>query len=913
MRSTAFYAAGIRGDRFFVVGAQQLKSYDLEKGKLDWTTEADQLVAGQQIVGRGVFAGDSYLVPASGNELIRFSLEDGAVLERRTVSFPLGNLVATNGEILSQSPTQLSVALGVTTLGPKVEQILKENPDDVDGLTKKALLLIEEDRRAEALQVLERARQLDPENDDVLIHSVNAMLGMLRAEESPPADLVEKLDLLINDDPDQRIQFLAIQLQSALRTGSVTLAMERLLDLSSALTRQNLRGSEEDGILGDPSRKCDLDSWLGGRSAELMELATKEKKADEIQGLLKDHLETKRLGSSQLLLRLVDHFRPFGAEELILSLADRFVREENHFVAERMLLGSARPERLLIQSDESFSSDLAESLCRVYGSGRLGEDALAVLETIRDELDEESLVKLNALARSGIEPGGESLAVEGSVTLDWQNNSLPSAARAGSTQKLVETANLGGNTFKGWTVINLSGAALLQKPLGERQRFSVELRRGIDRRASISGGMMLLERPGQISALNLFAIRENRIADALLWNRDFGSEGNSVTQRRPIQMPLGDSIWLYPTNTLVSSLTSEFRVGPVLGDRVLILQAGDLLAIRATDGETIWRNSNAPTKGNIVVDGDRVALVSTRGRAGASMHQFHLDDGRDLGEADWTHGDVWTTAGKHVLTYQADQSGVDVRVRLVDPFADRVILETMSKSNRASNIGTRGLGRVLQDRFLILVDAAGSLTVWDLVKGTELCHHETGEMPKLETMRAMWMKGRILVLAANEIKRFSARDMNTRFSDTHHSVHRMISISTKTGELDWQRDFEQPWGCTIYQPFASPVITMARYKSVYSANRSPNVQMDVEMLRLSDGETIHQELERSLGPRNSGLGTRLVVQPLQNRVIAQIGSETLVYQFSDKPPEAKTDENSVEKSTEAAEDAESGEDGDSDR
>ncbi|MEO1528716.1 MAG: PQQ-binding-like beta-propeller repeat protein, partial [Planctomycetota bacterium] len=176
-RSGAFYAAGIRGDRFFVVDGLQVKSYFLEKGKIDWATDPEHLVAGQQIVGRGVFSKDSYLVPASGNELIQFSLEDGSLIERRKVNFPLGNLIAVNGEIVSQSATHVAVALGVETLGPKVEQILKESPDDVDGLTKKALLLIESGDRAEALTVLQRARELDPENDDVLFHSVDAMLG----------------------------------------------------------------------------------------------------------------------------------------------------------------------------------------------------------------------------------------------------------------------------------------------------------------------------------------------------------------------------------------------------------------------------------------------------------------------------------------------------------------------------------------------------------------------------------------------------------------------------------------------------------------------------------------------------------------------------------------------------------------
>ncbi|MEO1524481.1 MAG: PQQ-binding-like beta-propeller repeat protein, partial [Planctomycetota bacterium] len=704
------------------------------------------------------------------------------------------------------------------------------------------------------------------------------------------------LKQLIDNDPDQQMQFLAIQLVSALRDGSVDTAMPRLLELSSQLARQPLQGNEEDEILGDPSRKCNLDSWLAARCADLARLAEEKGKLEEIKATLKEHLETKLLGSSQVLLRLVEHFRPLGAEELVLSLADRFIREENHIVAERMLLGSLRPESVLLGSDDAFSTKLAQSLCRVYANARFGKDALAVLERLRGNVDDETIAMLEKQAESGIDPGGDALAVEGSVSLDWQNNSIPGAARISTSMKLVETANLGGNTFAGWSVLNLSGASFLQKPLGEQQRFAIEMRRGLDHRATISGGLLLLERAGQISAINLFAIRENRITDATLWKRDFGSEGKSVSQPRSAQMPLGDSIRLYPTNNLINSETSEFRVGPVLGDRVLVLQAGDLLSIRATDGKTIWRNSNAPTKGHMVADDGRVALICNR-RDASTKSLFSLADGRSLEESEWLLGKAWTTAGKHVLTYDEEENGSRVRVRLVNPFNEEVILETTSNSNRPSN-DSRGLGRVLQDRYLVLFDGDGKLTVWDLIKGIELCSRETGAMPKLETMRAMHLNGRILVLAANEIKRFTARDMNTRAGDTHHSVHRMISISTETGDLQWQREFEQPWGCTIHQPFASPVIAMTRYKSVFSANRSPNIQMDVEMLRLSDGKTIHQILERSLGPRNSSLATRLLIQPQANRVLAQIGTETLIYQFTEKALETDDDTDSEESESE---------------
>ena len=462
LRDGAFYASGIRDERFLVVGAQQIKSFDLEKGKLEWASKPDQFVAGQQVVGRGVFSADSYIVPASGNELIRFSLEDGSVSARRRVKYPLGNLVAINGEILSQSPTALVVASGEESLATRVDQILKENPNDVNGLVNKALLLIESDRRSEALEVLEQARQLDPESDEVFVYSVDAMLGMLRADGTLPDDFVTKLDQLVSNDLDQRVQFLAIQLQAALRRRSVEDSMERLLELSSA--REGLQGDDGDKVLGDPTRKCSLDGWLSARCGELALLAAEEGKLDSIRDSLASHLEEKRFGSARSLQRLIEHFRPLGVDELVRSVSQRFVNEDNHFVAERLLIGTARPESLLIGSDPTFSPQLAEALCRVYGTARFGPDALAVLKSLEEQgIGAETTTELETLAESGIDPGAESLPVDGTVNLAWQNNSMPGAARIGATQKLVRTMDKGGNTFAGWSVVNLSGAALPAK------------------------------------------------------------------------------------------------------------------------------------------------------------------------------------------------------------------------------------------------------------------------------------------------------------------------------------------------------------------------------------------------------------------------------------------------------------------
>ena len=77
------YLAGIRGDKFLVVGTHDVRAYDLETGDALWNTPRDMLTAGQQIAGHGIFGSDDFLIPTTTHQLIRVSLDDGTLLQRR--------------------------------------------------------------------------------------------------------------------------------------------------------------------------------------------------------------------------------------------------------------------------------------------------------------------------------------------------------------------------------------------------------------------------------------------------------------------------------------------------------------------------------------------------------------------------------------------------------------------------------------------------------------------------------------------------------------------------------------------------------------------------------------------------------------------------------------------------------------
>ena len=898
-RQAAFYAAGIRGDQLLMVSARDIVSYQMDKGRLEWRTDPRLISVGQQITGLGVFGTDSYIVPTSGNELIEIALTDGKLIGRQSTRYPLGNLIAVDGEIISQSPTRLAVALGAKTLGPRVERMLQEDPDNLDALIQKALLLSEEGKRQEALKILQKARSIDPDSDDVLMLSISSMLGELRENPNPPPGLEDELDALI-DTPSQRLEFLALRIQSALRSEAVADATKRLLEFSSVLGNVSPLGNEDDSILRDTARDCSLDSWIAARAADIMRLAENKQQVDQVRIQTEAFLESKRLGSTKSLAALARQLRPLGIESLLIALAERRVAEGELFSAERMLLGPIRPSRLLDQAEQVESKEHAFSLAQVYEQGSLLRDALAMLDLASRTADQNDTVRpsptesevtmeaideltARAISRSTIIPD---IDPELPVNLTWNSQAIPGRARTTFTQTIVHPSLQSGRSFRGTTIVNVAGSVMLQDGNGQSMPLPLDefraATRSQDRKAKLSGGLLILERPGRVSAIDLFAMKTSRRRDALLWSRDFGAEGAIVNQRKTETTPFGDSSFSYPANSGAANIISEFRVGPLLGDRLLVLQTGDLIAVDTTNRETLWRNSDAPTIGHMLAHEGQVAVVSYMKGIMSTVTKFDLLDGRKLDSSYWEYGKVWTTSGKHVLAYQLDAKSSAATVRLIDPFSGDVVLETeaLVKQPLQQTAG-RGMGRVLSDRYLVLFDTTGRLVVWDLMAGKEICREETGEMPKLQSMQAMWMNGQILILPANEMVR-SKGDMITQHGETHRTVHKIISVSTESGEINWQRDFDQPWGITINQPFESPVVMLARSKTTHTINRS-TTKMDVALIRLTDGQTIHEELDHAVAPQSTGLTTYLSCQPSERQIRARVDGELLTFEFGKEP------------------------------
>ncbi|MEM0925788.1 MAG: PQQ-binding-like beta-propeller repeat protein, partial [Planctomycetota bacterium] len=734
-----------------------------------------------------------------------------------------------------------------------------------------------------------------------------SMLGELRENASPPEGLEEKLDRLI-DMPDQRLEFLALRIQSALRRREPVIAMTRALEFSSILSNLTPIGNEDEQILRDPARSCDLNNWLAARIAEVVELAGQSDQLQVIQDQLDQRAAIVRASSSKSLASFVRQFKPLDVSALQLVLADRQQIEGRMVAAERALFGRQPSSDWL-----NAPADAAEDVSTVQPA--IAERLIALAELYQQAgLDENAASVAGLIARADAslpdfmtdkakeilqktERAIPSQRVDGDVgvSLTWQSRPSPMGVRSTSIA-MVFPAIQAGKSFSGWKIVNRSPGVVLQNPFGNASQLSTisgfRSRRTLERSMVLSGGVLFLQRPGELTAVDLFALSQNRIGDAILWTRDFGSEEAIVSSRSTETTTFGDSIPSFPIAAKVGAVAGEFRVGAVQGDQLYVLLSGELIAIDAATGETLWRNSAAPATGMMVADEQHVAVVNYKRSTASEISVFDRYDGRLIESRPWTYGKPWAVSTGNLLCYQESDDACSATVRLVDPLKDALLLELEDAAirNPRRDMKPKGMGRILQQRWMILFDSLGRLTVWDLLQGRELVRQTMDEMENLTSLNAMLVEGQVLVLPANDLER-GRGSYTTQHGQVHQTANRIYAVSTETGEIRWQREFDPAWGISIDQPYSSPVAILVRSRSNQTIERN-GTKMDVMMLRLSDGESIHEELDREVAPSSTGLTTFQVYEPLTTRIRAKIAGEDLEYRISEpsEPAEDTGDE-----------------------
>lgn len=885
------YLAGVKGQAMLLVGNDHVRGVDSRTSNRIWETPPGWLEAGEQVSGVGVF-GDyadsetgritpAYFLPTTSNRIVAIAVADGAPLAYRSTQFPTGNLVAVGGQILSQSPTALSVAHGQQTLEPLVAATLANNPDDFQAVVRQAELLLQKGELAESLRWLDRARGLDPDDVDVENLSVRAMLSALRKDFAANVGLLPKLERLIYW-PNDRVELIKLQVRAELEARNAAGAVERLIELSQLIAREPSLGALGKWSGDDPARQVSLDGWLSARVAE----ALSHVGLDDLQPIdaaVGKHLDSFTAASTPLVKRLLVHFGGLkSARPLTMTLLDRHREDGSLLAMERLVLGASAATPATVDRLAPWQK---EALAEIYGLGGLMLDAASIVRRIGSEEDAKKVLgamKLSAdevasvLAANDPTPWGKYVSVRIPQEMARIRGGMVNKPAIGKTRRVV------GETFRGWQVVSDASSPFgIRDPLGTV--FPIPLdgmnrRDDMTRQVVFSGGLMIAMMPGELVGVNLFEVLRGQV-DSVIWNRPWRTDasGGGIKPRSE-STKFGDQVYRYQINKPGGeSSGAELVLGPIVGETFYVLQGTELIACDALTGEPRWRNLETPRGGGIVCDGNVVGIVSPVSNV---IALYDCRDGRKVSEKPLNDYQLWASTDDSVLLYRDTQDGGRELV-LLDPIADKERLRHTFADVSTTN---RVFGRVVNGGHVVTLSTDGQILIWDLAAGRVVSDLKIDPIPGLKGLQVIGRNDSMVLLpnTADSAEDRSGVAVQTNSGQEHVRVDfAVINISLADGKIAWNHSLgSEQWGCTLTQSPVSPLLVLARGKSRYLTTGSRTKTIDLKAIDVRNGKPI-ETLDHPVESFSNDIETTLMVQPSQQRVGVTVGNLRLEYEFSD--------------------------------
>ena len=919
------YAAGIRDGKFFVAGNRDLRAYDVATGAQLWTTPRSMLPGGEQICGRGMFGEDAYFLPTTGREIIAVSLETGEVLDRRTVRYPLGNLFCVGGEIVAMGPTDCVAAFGAESLRPQVMARLENDPNDFEALLRQSQLLLEDGDRVAALRSLSRARQLNPDDVEVHLMSVDVMLATLREDPDPDPRMIETLDRLITQDA-QRTEFLSLRIASEITQGDHAEALELLLELSPLVLSGSASRMVGPVVTGDDRRRVSYDAWIAARVEEVMrglagqtvdaepakpntelenqtpDSADKPKDAPETsdgaanarQRVFEFVARTANDESSATatLLRLRRHLGPAldggtadenpVADAALQQLLLRLSKDASLIDLERAVFAE---QPLSDQSIEQLDPQVRKFLADEFRTRGMGAESRRLIGDVRSpedtiEMESEQPLRFGPL-QGQLYPWPPHVQWNFGVTP--QERAM--MRRVSDGPKLGHTVHGYGSTFRFWDTMSTGENPLIMRSdTGHTRQIAVEDARDGDaseKDCVMDGGMMMVMAGGSILGVDLYSHLQAGRGEVQRWAIAMGSADLPVSQRRIDNTPFGDQRVRHSIATgRAETVPPELFIGPIVGNRAYILRGGTLMALDSVTGTLLWQTAHAPPAGCVVADSTRVAVVCP---GMGIVRTFAATDGRTLDERPWTAGAIWAASGKNVLAYRADDQDRRYRVRLIDVIDDAELRTRRTWSmNRSGENQPCTYGRVIGGRNLCMFSDDGNAFAWDLLTGQELFDVNLPPEEKMIGFNVIELRDRLILLA----KRNQEPDeLMTSQGRIHRTVDTVAAVSKTDGTVLWRKAFDQSWGITVTHPAETPLLVFSRCPYRYSG-QSRRKSLDVQAIRVDTGDVVAEALGRPIIGNDDQLVTRLHVIPVREMVSATVGLEQILFQFSRLPPSA---------------------------
>jgi outer membrane protein assembly factor BamB len=400
------YFAGVVAGRVLIVGKKDVRALRLDDGKEVWR------IATGLPSGRGAASDNVYYLPLKeanfsdkekGPGIFAIDVERGKIVaqtrsrkDTRTGAADVpGNLLFSEGQVISQTATELVAYAQLKAKIGEMDELLKKNPNDPRGLLGRGELRLEQGNVLGAVEDFHAALANKP--DDELRRRLRAKLcdaltDLLARDFAAGEKFLKEYEDLSREPvdpktpPEERAEWEAergrrLVLLLSLKGRGYEAQGKAVEALNAYLELAALKGGAL-AIIDDPALKTSPEAWARGRIAALYAAAKGESRQRLDQQIDKRGAALRKGEDVAALRAFVATFSPaFAAgREAHLALAERLMDRDGKadlLEAEQLLL------RLSAQTeDRQLAGRALESLARLLGRRGLLEDALQYYRTL---------------------------------------------------------------------------------------------------------------------------------------------------------------------------------------------------------------------------------------------------------------------------------------------------------------------------------------------------------------------------------------------------------------------------------------------------------------------------------------------------------------------------------------------------
>ncbi len=887
-RADRLYVACVHEDSVVFVGKDGVDALGLADGQVKWKVNFENAMPS----GRGYYSEQFYYLPTTDSHLVRIDLDKGAIDKKVKTETVLGNLICYKGNVISQGTDVLTAFHQEDPLRDRVNQRLKENPDDIEALAWRGELLLQDGQRDAALEVLRRAHKLDPADPFVRGLLVDTLLAAVRDDFQIHADVVSELERLI-DEPDQRGEYLRLKAWGLQKAGKTVEAFSAYVDLSGF--GKGRESSSAEVFASEPERidaalSARRDRWLQARIAEVIAAAPPAERVRVDAEIVRLRQDVPHKSERIQLRRFVSLFggHPLGQQARV-DLAAQLARDGQAIEAELLLesaaysndptvaaAATARLAQLLaangqvaasVQQYRRLAEKWGDTVCLDDKTGKQLIEQLEASSPVAEQLQTRVTWKTG---HTEVVEGADRVSTNRSLLRNYPLDLRQADGPLGSgIRVLLDTQRGGAVVVRNGNGEQLASVSLLPTD-GSSRIYSPNPSISHCR---IRGHLLLVSVGYELIAVDLLRA-ETKPTEAILWRQDMsGSTAAPLNRIDPrlqvktelVENPWGHRQYVSHTNGLLLGAT-----GPITADGFCYINQRELICASPLTGERIWSRTDLEPGCDLL--GDEEFVIAVMPNETEAMI-FNMVDGSLVGRRNLAgHENRWTTLGRRMLTWS--QRNNQLELNLYDPVAEIAVW------SRRFPLGSKGW--LIEHDEVAVLEPEGRLIVLSLRDERVRLEAQIDAENTLESIFVFRSESQYILFANGTVTATPNVSIQGVPSGYHSPLvsGRVYAFDRQSGEMTWQvAAVVSAYGLPLDQPPELPVLLFLRQITGTVPGQPTLPRTSVLCVDKRDGRIVLSDDE--IRARTNGY--EIVGNPSEQKVYLEMTGKKYTLTFTDEP------------------------------